>query len=72
MQTQKISYKGHRFPPRSSLMLSGSARGLREVEELMLVRGVDLSYETIRRWTAKFGSLITHTLRRRQPRPGDV
>jgi len=27
----------------------------REVEELMLARGVVVSYETIRRWCAKFG-----------------
>ena len=27
----------------------------REVEELMLVRGVIVSYETIRQWCAKFG-----------------
>ena len=41
-------------------------------EELMLERGVDVSYETIRPWTVKFGPLIAHVLRRRQPRPGDV
>ncbi|EAQ24840.1 transposase [Roseovarius sp. 217] len=38
----------------------------------MLERGIDVSYETIRRWTVKFGPLIARTLRRRQPRPGDV
>jgi putative transposase len=27
----------------------------REVEEMMLARGVVASYETIRRWWAKFG-----------------
>ena len=27
----------------------------REVEEMMLARGVVVSYETIRRWWAKFG-----------------
>jgi putative transposase len=27
----------------------------REVEELMLERGLVLSYETVRRWCAKFG-----------------
>ena len=26
----------------------------REVEEMMLERGIDVSYETIRRWTRKF------------------
>ena len=43
----------------------------REVEELMLVRGVAVSYETIRRWCAKFGQAYANQLRRRRPRPGD-
>lgn len=38
----------------------------------MLVRGVDVSYETIRRWSVKFGPQIAQVLRRRQPRPGNV
>ncbi|EEB82650.1 IS6 family transposase [Roseobacter sp. GAI101] len=76
MQTVKISYKRHRFPPQTiAHVVRLYARfnlSLREVEELMLERGVDISYETIRRWTVKFGPLITHVLRRRQPRPGDI
>jgi hypothetical protein len=43
----------------------------REVEELMLVRGVVVSYETIRHWCAKFGQAYANQLRRRRPRPGD-
>jgi putative transposase len=43
----------------------------REVEELMLERGVVVSYETIRRWCMKFGQNYANSLRRRQPRPGD-
>ena len=43
----------------------------REVEELMLTRGVVVSYETIRRWCAKFGQAYANQLRRRRPRPGD-
>ena len=43
----------------------------REVEELMLARGVQVSYETIRRWGAKFGQAYANQLRRRRPRPGD-
>jgi putative transposase len=43
----------------------------REVEELMLERGVIVSYETIRRWCMKFGQNYANSLRRRQPRPGD-
>ena len=76
MQTEKISYKGHRFPPpiiaHVVWLYARFNLSLREVEELMLERGVDVSYETIRRWTVKFGPLIAHVLQRLQPRPGDV
>ncbi|MFK4362269.1 putative transposase [Rhodococcus sp. 27YEA6] len=37
----------------------------------MLERGVVVSYETIRRWCAKFGQAYTNELRRRRPQPGD-
>ncbi|CAL9331407.1 hypothetical protein SUDANB146_06425 [Streptomyces sp. enrichment culture] len=43
----------------------------REVEELMLGRGVVVSYETVRRWCAKSGQAHANGLRRRRPRPGD-
>jgi len=43
----------------------------REVEELMLERGITVSYETVRRWCAKFGQTYANGLRRRRPRPGD-
>ncbi|HMR11934.1 MAG TPA: IS6 family transposase, partial [Polyangiaceae bacterium] len=76
MRHQDIRYKRHRFPPQIiAHVVWLHARfnlSLREVEELMLERGVDVSNETIRRWTVKFGPLIARTLRRRQPRPGDV
>jgi putative transposase len=45
----------HRFP-----------LSLREVEELMLVRGVMVTYETIRQWCAKFGPVYATGLRRRR------
>jgi putative transposase len=50
----------HRFP-----------LSLREVEEMMLMRGVTVSHETIRQWTGKFGQAYANGLRRRRPRPGD-
>src|SRR6478672_11575157 len=37
----------------------------------MLARGVVLSYETIRRWCAKFGQAYANQLRRRRAQPGD-
>jgi putative transposase len=44
---------------------------LREVEEMMLERGIVVSHETIRQWCAKFGQTYADALRRRRPRPGD-
>jgi putative transposase len=43
----------------------------REVEELMLKRGVIVSHETVRRWCLKFGQDYANALRCRHPRPGD-
>ena len=50
----------HRFP-----------LSFREVEELMLARGVIVSHETIRQWSGKFGAAYTAGLRRRRPQAGD-
>jgi transposase-like protein len=38
---------------------------LRDVEEMLAHRGVDVSCETIRAWTVKFGPKIAANLRRR-------
>ena len=43
----------------------------REVQEMMLQRGVVVSHETIRQWCAKFGQTYANELRRRRARPGD-
>lgn len=39
---------------------------------MFLERGIDVSYETIRRWVAKFGPSIARRMRCRQPLPGDI
>jgi putative transposase len=38
------------------------------VEDLLAERGLDLSYETVRRWVLKFGPAIARRLRRGRPR----
>ncbi len=43
----------------------------RDVEEIMAMRGVTLTNETIREWSLKFGQTYANKLRRRRPRPGD-
>jgi putative transposase len=44
----------------------------REVQEMMLQRGIVVSHETIRQWCVKFGQIYANGLRRRRPRPGDT
>ena len=71
----EVSYKGHRYPAEIIAhcvwLYFRFPLSFREVEELMLDRGVIVSYETIRRWCAKFGQAYANGLRRRRPRPGD-
>ena len=43
----------------------------RDVEALLFVRGVMVSYEAIRKWCRKFGQPYANQFRRRHPRPGD-
>ncbi|MBA4157753.1 MAG: IS6 family transposase [Gemmatimonadetes bacterium] len=42
----------------------------RNVEELLAERGIHVSYETVRRWVARFGPYYTLELRKREARPG--
>jgi putative transposase len=43
----------------------------RDVEELLLARGVIVTYEAIRKWCQQFGQAYANQLRRRRPKPGD-
>ena len=42
---------------------------LREIEELMAERGVDVSYETIRRWIDSYGSVFAKRIKSRAQNP---
>jgi putative transposase len=73
--TTAPSYRGYRYP--AEIIAHGVwlyhrfPLSFREVEEMMLQRGVVVSYETIRRWCAKFGPVYAAGLRRRRIRLGD-
>ncbi|WP_329611950.1 IS6 family transposase [Streptomyces brevispora] len=75
MDSASPSYKGHRYPAEIIFhcvwLYFRFPLSFREVEELMLERGVTVSHGTIRRWCAKFGQAYANGLRRRRPRPGD-
>jgi putative transposase len=69
----RISFARHQFPPdiiRHAVWLYlRFSLSFRDVEDLLAERGLDVSYETIRRWVLKFGPLFAKELRRRRPRP---
>ena len=69
------SYKGFRFPAEiishCVWLYYRFPLSFREVEEMMLQRGIVVSHETIRQWSAKFGQTYANALRRRRARPGD-
>jgi len=71
---QPISFKRHRFPPdiiRQAVWLYFRfTLSLRDVEDLLAERGVDVTYETIRCWSDKFGPAIAANIRKRR-RPAD-
>ena len=56
-------YSGYRFPSdiiqRAIWLYLRFTLSYRDVEELLAERGVEVSYETIRRWVLTFGPVIT-------------
>jgi putative transposase len=69
------SYKGFRFPAEiishCVWLYYRFLLSFREVEEMMLQRGIVVSHETVRQWSVKFGQTYANGLGRRRPRPGD-
>jgi putative transposase len=68
-----ISFARHQFPPaviRHAVWLYVRfTLSYRDVEDLLAERGLDVSYETVRRWVLKFGPVFARELRNRRPRP---
>jgi putative transposase len=69
-------YKNHRFPveiiSHGVWLYYRFCLSYRDVEALLFVRGVLVSYEAIRKWCRKFGPQYANQVRRRRPRPGDT
>ena len=70
---QKISYARYRFPPviiqHSVWLYFRFPLSYRDVEDLLAERGIDVSYETVRRWALKFGQAYARRLRKTRHRP---
>ena len=69
----ELSYRRHRFPPdiiqHAVWLYLRFTLSYRDVEDLLAERGLDLSYEAVRRWVTKFGPRFARELRKRRPRP---
>ena len=69
----QICYRRHRFPPsviqHAVWLYLRFTLSYRDVEDLLAERGLDVSYETVRRWVLKFGPIVARALRERRPRP---
>src|SRR3712207_799513 len=68
-----ISYARRRFPPaiiqHAIWLYLRFTLSYRDVEDLLAERGLEVSYETVRRWVLKFGPAIARRLRQRRPKP---
>lgn len=69
----KISYSRHRFPSeviqQSVWLYYRFAISLRDVEDFLAERGIDVSYESVRRWAHKFGPAYARRIRKSRFRP---
>jgi putative transposase len=75
MRSSVSLYHRHRFPAEiishCVWLYFRFALSFRDVEEMLAMRSVSLSYETVREWCLKFGQTYANGLRRKSPRPGD-
>jgi putative transposase len=75
MHTSVARYYRHRFPveiiSHCVWLYFRFSLSFRDVEEMLAMRGVSLSYETVREWCFKFGQTYANGLRHKSPRPGD-
>src|SRR5438128_2962731 len=71
----QLSYGRHRFPPaviqHAIWLYLRFTLSYRDVEDLLAERGLEASYETVRRWVLKFGPGFARRLRRSRSRPSD-
>ena len=71
-----ISFKRHRFPPniicQTVWLYFRFTMSLRDVEDMLAERGIDVSYETVRSRAIKFGPAIAANIRRLHGRADSV
>ena len=73
---KKSIYTRHRFHPdiirRAVWMYFRFNLSFRDVEELMAERGIEVSYETLRQWVDKFGTVYAKRIKVRSESPSPI
>ena len=74
MSERSDLYRGFYFPAEvishAVWLYARFALSYRDVEELLAERGIQVSYESVRRWVGRFGEQFAAELRRRERRVG--
>ena len=75
MKNKKPLYHGYRYPKEiishAVWLYHRFCLSLRDVEELLAERGINVTYESIRQWCNHFGPKYALTLKKRSGRLGD-
>ena len=75
MESSTNPYAGFRYPAEiishAVWLYHRFTLSFREMEEILVERGILVSYEIVRQWCSKFGSQYAVDPRRRRPQPGD-
>jgi putative transposase len=76
MTSRSVGYKRHRFAPaiiaHAVWLYFRFPLSLRLVEEMLLERGIVVSYEAVRRWAMKFGRDYARRLKRKRASRRDI
>ena len=66
-------YHRHRFPAEiisyCVWLYNSFSLSFRDIEKMMLYRGIEVTYETIRDWNGKFAQQIANEIRRHRRKP---
>ncbi len=70
-----ISYKRQRFPAElisyCVWLYYTSPLSSRDIQEMVAYRGIEVTYEAIRKWCRKFAQAYADQIRRQHPKPAD-
>ena len=68
-------YRGHRFPAEiisyCVWLYYTFPLSFRDIEKMMLYRGIKVTYEAIRSWCLKFAQGYANQIRKQRPKSGD-